>query len=158
MVSGEDIWAISTLHAFQELNMTTLITFGHMETLFIYQSLPDLIPVVIWEGGNLRRCIARNSTNHIEMEQKDEESGAWQHGIQGCIQTPHFPLGVPIWKSFAFHFWDNAASPLGREWTLAPEDYGAMDRDHEGNHYLGKFGSRAIEDTPWQRFRILAVC
>jgi len=65
----------------------------------------------------------------------------WTDGIEarGCMQTASNPEGIPIWKSFAFHFWEDNKSPLGRDWTVAPEDYATMGLAKGGpNQYLGE--------------------
>jgi DNA mismatch repair protein MSH3 len=56
---------------------------------------------------------------------------------KGCIKKKGFEDGIPVWQSFMFHFWPTSASPLGNEWTLAPENYRADNPDGIGNYYLG---------------------
>ncbi|KAJ7797295.1 hypothetical protein B0H14DRAFT_2619071 [Mycena olivaceomarginata] len=51
-------------------------------------------------------------------------------GEERCARTAANPAGIPLWKIFAFHFWSQAAHPLGSKWTLSPEDY-------HTNSYLG---------------------
>ena len=53
-----------------------------------------------------------------------------------CIQTPDFPQGIPLWKMFAFHFWDSSNEhPLGAWWTLAPEHFATFDKHaHKEEH------------------------
>ncbi|KAF8287379.1 hypothetical protein DL93DRAFT_2047031, partial [Clavulina sp. PMI_390] len=46
----------------------------------------------------------------------------WEDKVH-CVKSPQNPLGPPIWKILTFHFWPNAAHPLGHRWTLSPEDY-----------------------------------
>lgn len=114
-----------------------------MDTLLIYQSLPDMIPIVIWEGQLLERCIERTDDNYLSSEYADQfATGEWQTGTKGCIKKKGFEDGVPIWKSFVFHFWPSEASPLGHQWTLAPENYTRHDR--VANYYLGKLISSAL--------------
>lgn len=37
--------------AFRELNYNILFAWGHMDTLLIYQSIPDMVTAVLWEEG-----------------------------------------------------------------------------------------------------------
>jgi DNA mismatch repair protein MSH3 len=133
--SGEDIWAASTIEAFTSLNATVLYTYGAMDTLFIYQAIPDLVKIIIWEGSEYDKCFKRNDANHLETE-RDGADGSWQTGKKGCIKRTGFEDGIPVWKSFMFHFWGNPVSHLGHNWTLAPEDYA---RGGRGNYYLGEY-------------------
>lgn len=129
--------ARSSVRAMTNLNYTMLYTYGTMDALLIYQHIPELVKVVIWEASILNHCIIRNDTNYLETEY-ELSSGAWQTGTKGCIQKTGFEEGIPIWKSFAFHFWGGAVSALGSQWTLSPEDYGKWGDGH-GNHYLGEW-------------------
>lgn len=58
-----------------------------------------------------------------------------------CAQTPDFPQGIPLWKLFAFHYWDSSdVHPLGAFWTLAPEPYSTFSKladRKEHNFYAG---------------------
>jgi len=101
-----------------------------MDTLLIHNYLGSLIPIIIWESDLLQKCTERNESNYISTE-NEYSSGGWQTGEKGCIKRKGFESGIPIWKSFEFHFWGWADHPLGLEWTLTPEDYG------KGNQYLG---------------------
>lgn len=140
--SGEDVWAHSTILALQSLNYSTIITLGHMNTLLVYQHLPEMIPAIIIEGATLQVCIERNETNYAALETKENRPGIWQTGKKACVQRPDFPEGIPLWKMFAFHFWGGTMTPLGHRWTLSPEDYAAHEGKpaSEGNYYLGERG------------------
>jgi DNA mismatch repair protein MSH3 len=108
-----------------------------METLQIYQQIPDLIPIIIFEGSELEKCVARNDETEDETDD-DSSPGLWQRPDRiGCIKREGFEEGIPIWKSFAFHFWQHPASPIGSNWTLSPEDYEAW-QPGRGNNYLGE--------------------
>ncbi|GFZ42607.1 hypothetical protein JCM24511_00324 [Saitozyma sp. JCM 24511] len=128
--AGEDIWAASTIEAFTSLNATLLYTYSAMDTLLIYQAIPDLVKMVIWEGSLYENCYKRNDENHLEQG----ADGGWQTGKKGCIKRTGFEDGIPVWKSFIFHYWRDALSHLGHNWTLAPENYA---RGGIGNYYLG---------------------
>lgn len=131
------IRAHSTILAFQSLNYTLLYTYTHMETLQIYQQIPDMIPIIIFEGSELEKCIARNDTTEAETDD-GSLPGLWQKPDRiGCIKREGFEEGIPIWKSFAFHFWQHPASPIGQNWTLSPEDYEIW-QPGRGNNYLGE--------------------
>jgi hypothetical protein len=112
-----------------------------MDTLMMYQHIPDHVKIVIWEGEQLRRCMARNDTHFDESVFKGEEMqhspGTWQDDMKkGCIKKEGFEHGIPIWKSFSFHFWPTNPHPLGEKWTLAPYDYNAVNGME--NFHLGK--------------------
>lgn len=130
--AGEDIWAASTIEAFTSLNATLLYTYSAMDTLLIYQAIPDLVKMVIWEGSLYENCYKRNDENHLEQG----ADGGWQTGKKGCIKRTGFEDGIPVWKSFIFHYWRDALSHLGHNWTLAPENYA---RGGIGNYYLGEY-------------------
>jgi hypothetical protein len=38
-----------------------------------------------------------------------------------CVLSNQNPDGIPAWKIFSFHFWNDPANPLGHNWTLSPE-------------------------------------
>ncbi len=129
--------AASTIRALQALNHTLIYTFGVMDTLHVYQSLSDMISIVIWEAALLDKCVKRNNENYQESEFPDQAAtGEWQVGDKGCIKREGFPEGIPVWKSFSFHFWPSAESPLGHRWTLSPEEYKVG--NGAGNYYLGE--------------------
>lgn len=58
-----------------------------------------------------------------------------------CAQAPDFPQGVPLYKMFGFHFWENTDEhPLGAQWTLSPEPYAtfpSLKHKPEHNFYTG---------------------
>lgn len=138
--------ARSSIEAFTSLNYTVIYTSGSMDTLLVYQHIPDMVRAVIWDLASFKHCLARNTTNLAEVEEVNGP-GHWQMGTQGCIKKAEFPDGIPIWKSFMFHFWGDVVSPLGGGWTLAPENY---PRWGEGNnHYLG-----AGTEPPFLRERL----
>jgi hypothetical protein len=114
-----------------------LYTFDFMETLLIYQAIPDRVKVIIWEGDQFEACLERNETSAVDQ---DEGTITWQTGRKGCIKTNEFPDGIPLWKSFLFHFWLGGHHPLGPDWILAPYDYGPEGtfEGHIPNHYLGE--------------------
>ncbi len=115
---------------------TLLYTYGAMDFFYIYQHIPELVRIVIWEASILQDCMNRNLSNFPETE-SEWAQGSWQKGTKGCIQKPGFEDGTPIWKSFAMHFWATPESVLGGGWNLSPEDYGKW-LPGLGNHYLGK--------------------
>lgn len=141
-VSGENIWAASTIRAFEAMNTTLLFTTGAMDTLLAYQHVPELVKLVIWEGVTFKNCQARNGTiselDKLMQDDYDRAPADWQGGSlteQGCMVRDAFPDGIPYWKSLVFHFWGDPRSPLGREFTLAPWDFSSIKA--ETNRYLG---------------------
>lgn len=127
------------MDAFHSLNYTLLYAYGHMDTLIFYQTMPDLVKVIIWESKDFQDCMKRNEANHVDLEE-DFAKGTWQTGTKGCIKKEGFEEGIPVWKSFLFHFWGDNRSPLGPQWTLSPIDYAAAaGKGKDANQYLGKF-------------------
>ncbi|WVQ93401.1 hypothetical protein IAU59_000471 [Kwoniella sp. CBS 9459] len=152
---GEDIWARSTIEAFTSLNYTLLYTVGPMDTLTLYQGLSERVRLVVWEGTELKSCLKRNESNWKDLE-LDHTPGKWQKAIDtqiqkdkketgeksarsgfGCIKKDGFEAGIPLRKSFTFHFWEGSENPLGHDFTLAPEDFSQWSKDGTGNRYLG---------------------
>lgn len=151
---GEDVWARSTMTSFRALNYTMLMTWGHMDALFIYQSIPELIPVVLWEEGEFVHCAARNATNYSELENLENNAkGSWQTGKKACMQTEDYPQGIPWWKSFLFLFWDSDPNPLGQRWTVSPEDYDHMSISLKNHTYLGYSIERKCHAIPFHTRR-----
>jgi hypothetical protein len=68
--------------------------------LHLYYIYGHLVKMVIASGGDIEQCA----------------------GEERCGRTAANPAGIPLWKFFAFHFWSQAAHPLGSKWTLSPED------------------------------------
>ncbi|KAH8823015.1 hypothetical protein DL96DRAFT_329832 [Flagelloscypha sp. PMI_526] len=135
---GEHIWALSTIEALTSLNYTLLYTLGAMDTLLIYQNLPSRLRPdvrIIWEDRLFEDCLVRNGTNYLDHEDSYSK-GEWQVGKQACIKQDGYEDGIPVWNSFIFHFWKNPLSPLGSQWTLAPENYATQYEHGRGNHYL----------------------
>jgi len=63
--------------------------------------IPDMVKAVIVESDDAFICF------------EDEEN---------CILSSRNPDGIPAWKIFSLHFWTDAGNPLGRKWTLSPEE------------------------------------
>lgn len=138
-VSGENIWAASTIRSFRAMNNTMLYGQGSMDSLLMYQHVPELVRLVFWESSSLDACIARNGTlDAYEDEDYRRAADNWQGGRgreKGCMVRDDFPDGIPYYKSLVFHFWGDARTPLGHEFTLAPWDFSALHDDT--NRYLG---------------------
>ncbi|KAF7331672.1 hypothetical protein MKEN_00046900 [Mycena kentingensis (nom. inval.)] len=76
-VGGEEVWAMSTIHAAYNLGYT-LIHVEHMEQLVrIYQYFPDMVKVVFMDDWETFNC--------------------WRE--DWCRQTPHNPTGIPGYKA-----------------------------------------------------------
>jgi DNA mismatch repair protein MSH3 len=128
--------ASSTIEALQSLNYTLLWSNGVMDTLLMYEHIPDLVRVIIWEGSWFEKCMWRTNETYLDSE-TDRAPGTWQMGEKACIKSERYPQGIPVWKSFAFHFWKSAVGPLGHTWTLAPEDFAGLNGGY-GNQFLGE--------------------
>lgn len=77
-----------------------------------------------------------DSPNALDPESTEFEP----HEEWRCAQTSEFPQGIPLWKMFGLHFWENTDEhPLGAQWTLSPEPYATFPstRQAEHNMYLG---------------------
>jgi hypothetical protein len=83
------------------MGYTFLYTNNMDRAVDIYQMMPDLVKMLIVQGEDAYGCFA------------DEEN---------CILSDRNPDGIPAWKIFSFNFWTGPESPLGRNWTLSPED------------------------------------
>jgi hypothetical protein len=118
-----------------------LYTYSAIETLFIYQTIPERVQLILWEGGDFDDCLLRNETNYRKMD-KSWASGGWQTERKGCIRREGFEDGIPIWKNFVFHFWGDNRWPLGPGWTLSPTHHAAWsDTPEKENQYLGEHAS-----------------
>lgn len=77
------------------------------------------------------------SPNALDPESPEYEP----HEEWRCVQSPEFPHGIPLWKMFGFHFWENTDEhPLGSRWTLSPEPYATFPSvQHKPHHnmYMG---------------------
>ncbi|RXK40427.1 hypothetical protein M231_02260 [Tremella mesenterica] len=135
LTSGEDIWAASSLEAFQSLNYTLVYTFGVLDTVLVYQTIPDLVTSIWWASADFLKCLQCNDENYQSTE-KPFGAGR-QTGTKGCPKKEGFEDGIPVWKSWIFHFWQDPRHPLGHGWTLAPEDYAKWKPGKEQNRYLG---------------------
>jgi len=119
-VSGEMIWARSTVKALRNMGYTFLYTSSLAQTVQLYQTFPDLVKAIIGEGEEASDC----------FDDKDN-----------CALSTDNPTGIPPWKFFSFAFWGHPANPLGSRWTLSPENYKGMGFGQ--NTYLGY----SIEDA-----------
>ncbi|KAJ7611389.1 hypothetical protein DFH06DRAFT_1373655 [Mycena polygramma] len=108
---GEAIWANSTVITLQRLGYSYLYSDSREGMVQLYQIFRQLVSVIMVDATDSEDCF------------NDPE----------CVLSEHKPHGIPAWKIFSFHFWDSPHNPLGREWTLSPENY----REFEGNTYLG---------------------
>ena len=83
------------------MGYTFLYTLNIERTVQLYHMMPELIKAIIMEGSDAHACF------------EDE---------QNCVLSGRNPDGIPAWKIFSFHFWTGSDNPLGRNWTLSPED------------------------------------
>ncbi|KAH8081857.1 hypothetical protein HD553DRAFT_358927, partial [Filobasidium floriforme] len=123
-VSGEDIWARSTIDSYQSLGYTFLYAFEIIESMEINLEIPSLVHMVMAEAGHIKDCSSPDYEPHEN----------WR-----CVKSEGFEEGLPIWKMFSWHFWESPAHPLGHQFTLAPEDYARYPsrQGKENNLYIG---------------------
>ncbi len=134
------------------LGYTLLITYETLEAVLVYQAIPDLVKMVIWEPHNLRECLAHGRKAQGIIEWKDDPSvpdvpdtlvGEMEQAAdpegKGCFKAEAYPSGIPVWKLFTFNFWSWIDHPLGASWTLSPENYRLHGYREEANRntYLG---------------------
>ncbi len=74
-VSGEDIWARSSIDTFKELGYTILYAYDLLEILDIYLEIPDLIKIVIMEHGGLDDCLRRGVVGYERLLDESEVKG-----------------------------------------------------------------------------------
>ncbi|KZP09351.1 glycosyltransferase family 18 protein [Athelia psychrophila] len=113
-VGGEQMWARSTVHALRELGYTFLYASSLDRAVQLYQLFPTLVRAMV-----------------VEPEEADD---CWLDTAH-CLLSDENPDGIPAWKIFTFMFWTGPANPLGRRWTLSPEDYAL--EGHTPNIHLG---------------------
>jgi hypothetical protein len=105
---------VPQLRALHNLNYTLIYTTSIEHTVLTYHMLQDLVVAVFWEPSSAHACFT---------------------DIAFCAKSDSNPLGIPVWKIFSFHFWTSPENPLGRQWTLSPENY--TKQGPEANTYLG---------------------
>ncbi|KAF7323838.1 hypothetical protein MKEN_00605100 [Mycena kentingensis (nom. inval.)] len=102
---GEDLWARSTIIALGNLGYTILYaTTPHLQrTIQLYQTMPNLISMVLLDVGDMMTCFNDDSTL--------------------CVKSHDNPDGIPAHKIFTFNWWEDSAHPLDERWDLSPEAY-----------------------------------
>ncbi|TXT13321.1 hypothetical protein VHUM_00688 [Vanrija humicola] len=128
--------AASTIEMFETLNHTILYAWNHWEALLIYQALSTRIPIVILERDQYEHCV--KVTAGTDDEGEGDAHQHWRK-LPYCIQSEKYPLGIPYWKVFLWHFWEGSDHALGGRWVMGPEDYSKIYRDDPKapTHYLG---------------------
>ncbi|KAF7313104.1 hypothetical protein MKEN_00996300 [Mycena kentingensis (nom. inval.)] len=111
---GEDLWARSTIMSLESLGYTILYsTTPHLQrTVQLYQTLPNLISMVLLDVGDMMTCF--NDASAL------------------CVKTNDNPDGIPAWKMFTFNWWEDSAHPLDGRWDLSPEAYPGSDHTYLG--------------------------
>lgn len=124
--------------AFQSLNHTLLYAVQDTEMSFIYSSIPDLVSTLLVESNILEACLNRNDMNYLDYAHDISFPPDFMHpGRHGCVKRPGYEEGIPIWKMFAWFWWEGGIHPLGNRWTLGPEDWASF-KGGKGNNYLGQ--------------------
>jgi len=123
--------------ALDSLQHTVLYAVTDPEMSFIYQSIPDLVALVYVEPSTLDDCLARNNSNYLDLKLEGGFATDWQRpGRHGCAKRPGYEEGIPIWKIMGWGWWEGPVHPLGRIWSVAPEDWGHF-KHNNGNTYVG---------------------
>jgi hypothetical protein len=123
--------------ALDSLHHTVLYAVTDSEMAFIYQSLPDLIDLLYVQPDTLDHCLARNQSNYLDLNSQSGFPIDWQvPGEHGCVKRSGYKRGIPLWKMMSWVWWEHAAHPMGKPWTVGPEDWGHF-KHNIGNNYLG---------------------
>ncbi|KAJ7120180.1 hypothetical protein C8R44DRAFT_623732, partial [Mycena epipterygia] len=110
---GEAIWANSTLIALRRLGYSYLYSINRGHTSELYYMFGALVTTILVDVADAHDCFY------------DED----------CLLMRDKPHGIPAWKILSFHFWDSPDNPLGRKWTLSPENVSTQ--CFPANTYLG---------------------
>jgi hypothetical protein len=141
--------------ALDSLNYTLLYVLSDSEMLLIHQAIGDMIPVIFSQPSILEHCIERNNTNYLDIDWRTGFPPDWQRpGHHGCIKKQGFEDGIPLWKFLSWAWWESAMHPLGKTWTVGPEDWGKF-KFNEGNTYLGKSLQRYLTPGLTRVLRVL---
>ena len=122
---------------------------------FIYQSIPDMIPIMLVQPGTIDRCIERNNSNYLDLDSAGFRTDWQRPGRHGCVKKEGYEEGIPLYKMLAWAWWEAAWHPMGKTWTVAPENWGFF-KGNKGNTYLGKSGKReeltslTLKATRWK--------
>jgi DNA mismatch repair protein MSH3 len=108
---------------------------------FIYQSIPDMIPIALVQPDVIDRCIARNNSNYLDLESSGFRTDWQRPGRHGCVKKEGYEEGIPLYKMLAWVWWEPAWHPMGKTFTVAPENWGFF-KGNKGNTYLGEFNPR----------------
>lgn len=131
-----DFRAHSNHVAFDSLNYTVLYALSDVEMSFIYQSIPDMIPMMLVQPDVIDRCIARNNSNYLDLESSGFRTDWQRPGRHGCVKKDGYEEGIPLYKMLAWVWWEPAWHPMGKTFTVAPENWGFF-KNNKGNTYLG---------------------
>lgn len=125
--------------ALDSLHYTVLYALTDPEMSFLYQSIPELVSLLYVQPNTLDDCLARNNSNYLDLNREGDFPTDWQKpGRHGCVKRPGYEEGIPVWKMMGWGWWEGPVHPLGRVWSVAPENWGHF-KHNDGNTYLGKF-------------------
>ncbi|KIY43907.1 hypothetical protein FISHEDRAFT_52233 [Fistulina hepatica ATCC 64428] len=110
--SGENIWCFAAL---EEMHYSVLFAPTIDDIVDYWERYPDNVRVIIADGDQIIDCVAQD----------------W------CLKNEANPGGIPLWRLFAFHFWAGPMHPLGRPWTLSPENFPVIYGNQAGHTYIG---------------------
>ncbi|KAJ3107149.1 hypothetical protein HK100_003639 [Physocladia obscura] len=135
-VSGEAIWAGSILQSLDLLGFTALMANNLAEATEIFSIFKNLTTAIISDRGtmDLAKC--------------------WKNRRdQNCFATENKPDLLPIWKILTMEFWASCEHPLGTDWCLVPENYGAWLPNFKATYigYSMENECTKIEFVPWDK-------
>jgi len=135
--------------ALDSLRYTVLYALTDPEMSFIYQSIPDLVSLLYVQPNTLDDCLARNNSNYLDLRLEGDFPTDWQTpGRHGCVKRPGYEEGIPLWKMMGWGWWEGPVHPLGRVWSVAPENWGHF-KHNDGNTYLGMSPIPHIDLNPY---------
>ncbi|KAF7306540.1 hypothetical protein MIND_00445300 [Mycena indigotica] len=114
-VSGENIWAFSTVSALQNMGYTMVYAESTDVAVTLYHILDPLVEMVIFNPDQAFECF----------------------NAPLCVRSEENPAGIPAWRIFSFCFWSGLGTalkinPLGDKWSLSPEDYPGREASYVG--------------------------
>jgi hypothetical protein len=124
--------------ALDSLNHTVLYAVTDTEMNFIHLSIPDLVKLLYVQPQTLEDCLKRDASNFLDLKQQATFPTDWQRpGRHGCVKKRGYEEGIPLWKMMEWIWWEGSNHPLGKVWTVGPEDWGYF-KHNNGNTYLGR--------------------
>lgn len=76
-----------------EMNYTTIYTYGHTDSLTVWEAVPDMVPRMFMEASTVEMCTKYDKQHLDELSTVDYEY--WQRYRVGCIKREGFEEGIP---------------------------------------------------------------